>query len=336
MKNSSNEKTYYDRKMDKYFVEKLIKDYPWLISFVKDHECLDFQTVNNPKTKRSRLSIYRGTGRVLTFNFSPNGISWDAGRKYKELCPEFFKMPTKEIFEKYLDKIKEKNVFKRYYNDKENNRNEGYFQNLVGRRYTFQITEKDDFIIIDKEFVLGFENEKIKEKWNENIIKDVEQKIKEFKRLYNGKQPLPQEINNEYGEFDFLALNKEGDILIMELKQNNPSKTALSPIQVYFYYQQFKKLLEEDQGLYKNIIDMVVQKMDMGIISPIFKKKLPVRLSGKIVPCVIIGECKGFSKTMCERYELAKKIFLPEELETYICEKDGSIKKTDNARCIDR
>ena len=81
---------------------------------------------------------------------------------------------------------------------------------------------------------------------------------------------------------------------------------------------------------------MVVQKMDMGIISPIFKKKLPVRLSGKIVPCVIIGECKGFSKTMCERYELAKKIFLPEELETYICEKDGSIKKTDNARCIDR
>ena len=68
------------------------------------------------------------------------------------------------------------------------------------------------------------------------LLEGSEQKIKEFKRLYNGKQPLPQEINNEYGEFDFLALNKEGDILIMELKQNNPSKTALSPIQVYFYY----------------------------------------------------------------------------------------------------
>ena len=81
MKNSSNEKTYYDRKMDKYFVEKLIKDYPWLISFVKDHECLDFQTVNNPKTKRSRLSIYRGTGGVLTCKLYRNGISWDAGRK---------------------------------------------------------------------------------------------------------------------------------------------------------------------------------------------------------------------------------------------------------------
>ena len=332
MKNSSNEMTYYNRKMKCDFVEKLTKDYPWLISFVKEHDCLDFQTGYNPKTKRSWLSIYRGTGRILTFISSKKGISCDAANKYKEFCPEFFKMPTKEKFEKYLDEIKEKNVFKRYYNDEENKRNEGYFQNLVGRRYTFQITEKDDFIIIDKEFVLGFENEKIKEKWNENIIKDVEQKIEDFRSQYKGGLP---KINNVYGEFDFLALNKEGDILIMELKQNNPSKTALSPIQVYFYYQQFKKLLEEDQGLYKNIIDMVVQKMDMGIISPIFKKKLPVKLSGKIVPCVIIGECKGFSKTMCERYELTKKIFLP-ELETYICEKDGSIKKTDNARCIDR
>lgn len=333
MKNSSNEMTYYNRKMKCDFVEKLTKDYPWLISFVKEHECLDFQTVNYPKTKRSKLSIYRGTGRVLTFNFSPNGISWDADIEYKGLCPEFFKMPTKEKFEIYLGKIKKEDGFKRYYNDEENNRNEGYFQNLVGRRYTFQITEKDDFIIIDKEFVLGFENEKIKEKWNENIIKDVEQKIEDFRSQYKGS--LPKDIKKEYGEFDFLALNSNGDILIMELKQNAPSKTALSPIQVYFYYKQLKKLLEEDQELYKKIIDMVMQKMDMGIISPIFKKKLPVKLSGKIVPCVIIGECKGFSKTMCERYELTKKIFLP-ELETYICEKDGTIKKTDITRCIDR
>lgn len=326
MKNSSNEMTYYDRKMKCDFVEKLTKDYPWLISFVKEHDCLDFQTGYNPKTKRSWLSIYRGTGRILTFISSKKGISCDAAKKYKELYLDFFGMPTKEKFEEYLDEIKKQDFFKRYYNDEENNRNEGYFQNLVGRRYTFQIIEKDNFIIIDKEFVLGFENDIIKEKWNENIIKDVEQKIKEFRSQYKGR--LPKDIKKEYGEFDFLALNSNGDILIMELKQNDPSKTALSPIQVYFYYKQFKKLLEEDQELYKKIKDMVEQKRNIGIISPIFdekNKKFPDKLSGKIVPCVIIGENKRLSNEIRERYEFAKKIFLP-ELETYICEEDGSLK----------
>lgn len=325
MNNNNIENTYYDRTLDGNFVKALTKDYPWVICFVKNHDCLDFQTGKNPKTNRSWFSIYRGTGRILTFTDSKRGISFDAAGKYKELDTEFFQMPTKEKFEFYLDKINN-NDFKRYYNDDVNSRNEGYYQNLVGRRYTFQITEDDDFIIIDKEFVLGFKNKTAKESFNQSIIKDVEQKIKEFRSQYKWK--LPEDIKAKYGEFDFLGLNGNGDILIMELKQNDPSKTALSPIQVYFYHQQFKELLEEDHGLYGKIKSMVEQKMEMGIISPIFNNKFPAGLSGKIVPCLIIGEDTGLSDTLRERYECAKKIFLP-ELETYICEKDGSIKILD-------
>ena len=112
MKNSSNEMTYYNRKMKCDFVEKLTKDYPWLISFVKEHDCLDFQTGYNPKTKRSWLSIYKGTGRILTFISSKKGISCDAANKYKELYHDFFGMPTKEKFEIYLGKIKKRTFLK--------------------------------------------------------------------------------------------------------------------------------------------------------------------------------------------------------------------------------
>ena len=35
----------------------------------------------------------------------------------------------------------------------------------------------------------------------------------------------------------------------MELKQNDPAKTALSPIQTSYYYLQFQKLAKEDDKL---------------------------------------------------------------------------------------
>lgn len=76
-------------------------------------------------------------------------------------------------------------------------------------------------------------------------------KIKQLRKTYNGE--LPENIKPEYGEFDFLGLNTNGDILIMELKQNDPTKTALSPIQTSYYYLQFQKLAREDDKLYQRI-----------------------------------------------------------------------------------
>lgn len=83
-------------------------------------------------------------------------------------------------------------------------------------------------------------------------------KIKQLRKTYNGE--LPENIKPEYGEFDFLGLNTNGDILIMELKQNDPAKTALSPIQTSYYYLQFQKLAKEDDKLYQRIKAMIEQK----------------------------------------------------------------------------
>ena len=317
--------TYYDRTMDDSFISKVLNDYSWLINFVKKTPELDFQTGHDPKQKRSWFSVYRGTGRVLTFKSRRNGYKLDAADAYKIIAPNgFFEHPTEDSFVEYLSRIRKAPNLKRYY-ESDKGKKEGFYQNLIGRRYTFNTKIEDGFIIIDKEMVVGFKDEDTKIAWNEDIKAHQEALISELRNNYNGT--LPHDIPSMYGEFDFLAMTWDGDIIIMELKQNDPQKTSLSPIQVRFYDEQFHKLLKENKDISDNIMKMVQQKVDMGIINVPKGRSLPQKLSGKIETCVIVGEEKSLSPTICDRFRVVRKIFLP-NMKSYTCKSDGTLVKS--------
>ena len=100
--------TYYDRKMDEKLLTQINERFPWIISYVKSHNCLDFQTGNDPKTNRSWFSIYRGTGRILTFRSHSGKVNeiCDVAEAYKELMqPDFFRNPTPDQFDTYIKKL---------------------------------------------------------------------------------------------------------------------------------------------------------------------------------------------------------------------------------------
>ena len=129
----------------------------------------------------------------------------------------------------------------------------------------------------------------------------------------------------------FLALNWDGDIIIMELKQNNLSKTAFSPIQLGSYYRQFKKFLEEDKendymSIYKNIRIMIEQKISLGMIKIPDGQTLPSKLSGAIKAYLIVGENNTISSEQRERYKIECKIFLP-NIEAYQSKSDGELEE---------
>ena len=305
--------TYYDRKMDEKLLTQINERFPWIISYVKSHNCLDFQTGNDPKTNRSWFSIYRGTGRILTFRSHSGKVNeiCDVAEAYKELMqPDFFRNPTPDQFDTYLAKIASTEKFKRYYEDTKGVRNEGFYQTLIGRRYTFEVKDTDDFILFDKELVIGFKTKDIKDEWNKEIVDQQTLKIEQLRKTYNGT--LPEKINTN------------GDILIMELKQNDPAKTALSPIQTSYYYLQFQKLAREDDKLYQRIKAMIEQKIDYGLIGSNYKNKIPLKLSGRIIPCVIVGEDNRLSETICERYRFIRDLFLP-EMKAYTCTSEGTL-----------
>lgn len=317
--------TYYDRTMDDSFISKVLGDYPWLIKFVKKTPELDFQTGHDPRQGRSWFSVYKGTGRVITFVSRRNGYKIDAADAYKRIAPiVFFEHPTENSFVEYLSNIREAPNLQRYY-ESDQGKKEGFYQNLIGRRYTFNTKAEDDFIIIDKEMVVGFKDEVTKTAWNKDIISNIEALIRNLRRDYKGR--LPKDISSKYGEFDFLAMTWDGDIIIMELKQDDSLKTSLSPIQVRFYDEQFHKLLKENKDISDNIMKMVQQKVDMGIINVPKGRSLPQKLSGQIETCVIVGEEKSLSPTICDRFRVVRKIFLP-NMKSYTCESDGTLVKS--------
>ena len=262
-----SEKVYYDRILSEALVATLKTDYAWLIEFVKRHEELDFQTGHDPKSKQSWFSIYRGTGRLLTMSMGVrHQLKISANEVYMALSPQIFEDGelTVETMEMYLKAVNATPKLDRYYVS-EGVRREGYYQNLIARRYTFhEQTPEDNFIVIDKEMVIGFLDEKTREEWNREIILNQEVLVEKL-RASNPETSFPKEVKVQFGEFDFLGMNWAGDIIIMELKQNDPQKTYLSPIQISYYKQQFTKFFRE-YDLSDSIIRMIQQKIDLGII----------------------------------------------------------------------
>lgn len=312
-------KVYYDRTMSPRVVNNIKSKYNWVIDYVKAHPELDFQTGRNNNT--SWFSVYRGTSRV--FSIKPSG-KVEAAQAYMDLCPEFYKSPSPELFDVMLNKITNNPTFDRYYAKSDLSfKKEGYYQTLIGRRYSFEGKENDDFIIIDKEMVIGFENTTFKNAWNQPIKEEISHLIQKARNAF-GKTKLPQDIHDSYGEFDFLALNWEGDIIIMELKQDDPNKTYLSPFQICYYKKQFEKLLQELPNLYDGIRCMIEEKLENKILNVLNYHALPKKLSGKVKYYLIVGEEESLSEEVCRRYHVIKDIALP-ELEAFTCDKEGTL-----------
>lgn len=323
---------FYDRKMGDGLVKILSNDgyYKWLIPYVKNHPELDFQTGHDAKSGRSWFSIYKGTGRIFTISSSRGGkiSSPKADKKYMSLSDAIFNRGKIDefTFNEYLKRIEYEPKLDRYYISKFGEK-EGYYQTLISRRYTINTQYDDDFIIADKEMVIGFKDEIEKKQWNDPIENDISNNIVELRKQY--VKPLPKIIQSKYGEFDFLGVKWNGDLLIMELKQDDASKTALSPIQVGYYYKQLKKLIEQDKKFFDKLIEMVKQKVDLGLIRIPNGKSLPKHFSGNIDTCVIIGNERGLSSMMCERYRIVRDLFMP-NMVAYKCkDHTGSIVECD-------
>ena len=171
--NADLQDVYYNRVMSEEFEKIIIEKYQWLITYVKNDKELDFQTGYDQKQNKSWFSIYRGTSRILQIIYNGNSkkIKIEAANAYKELDTPIFKEQhvDEKTLTEYLKVIRENPRFERYYIDSKGDKKEGYYQTLISRRYTFENTIDDDFVIFDKETVLGFIDEDTKKEWHKVI-----------------------------------------------------------------------------------------------------------------------------------------------------------------------
>ena len=273
----------------------------WLYQLVKEREDLDFLIGAN-KSKQW-IYVYRGTTRLLDITEKRGLVNVSANRKYLDLAErnnlniyslrQTLDLNFKDDFIRLISCLsQDKKLDKHYVNKKE-----GYFQNLFSRQFGVCAKGTEDFVVIDKEAVIGFKNKATKEKYfgeQRKRFMEINRCLSELDPKRYGSKLSGKSLGNE---LDFLAINRSGDILLIEFKHGSSTKGIyLSPIQIGLYFSLFQDYLTHHrQDCIRNIEDMVKQKKDMGFVPKNFPT---VPLNGRIVPMLIIAEHNPRSSAM--------------------------------------
>lgn len=298
---------YYERVLSDGFAELLMADgqLRWLFDYVKSHDDLDFLLGKN--NEKEWISVYRGLTRIFMIS-QPNDrnmktveFSVGAAQAYKDICPGFFgkKMisdislsPIEEI-RKYLEG---KGYSDRYYGNKK----EGYYQNSLSRKFGICGSNDSDFVILDKEVVVGYKNQDEKDRLFLPMRDEYKKLLGIISDIDPGRYVKNLAANSIGNELDFLAVNKQGDILLIELKHGtNTAGIYLSPLQIGLYYEIFKDFQSNKNltcTLESAVNKMFMQKQKIGLINPNWK--LPA-LSGKIIPVLIV--CEPYAKSSARK-----------------------------------
>jgi len=279
---------YYNRTISKELASLLETggELRWLFDFVKNHKELDFLIGKN--SSKEWISVYRGLTRILTIlPINNTSVLIDADDKYKDISPNLY--GQKNLSENYqneieylITQIEQNSKFDRYYKNKK----EGFYQNELSKIFGICGKPDTDFVIIDKEAVIGYSDQAEKD----NLFGNLQQKYKQLQREISdlnperyGKDIGEKAIGNE---LDFLALDKDGNTLLIEYKHGtNTSGIYLSPLQIGLYNDIFTSFPKNE--LESAIFEMLEQKQKIGLINPNWKKPNCIK---DIIPVLIISE----------------------------------------------
>lgn len=298
---------FYNRKINKSFGELLENQLDWLYILVKEYEELDFMIVSRDG-KNDEIMVYRGLSRLLTIkqyktkgkNFENGDLKFTADKAYIDMQPELYGIKRlnkdfsfeKNLLKELLIEVSKQSRFDKHYcafdkNDK--SKKEGYYQNELSRKYGILANEESEFLIIDKEAIIGYANNTEREE----VFNSLQQPFIKLLKLLSessskcdnkgfGKNLEKKALG---GELDFIALDKNGNILLIEYKNClNSNGIYLSPIQIGFYEKLFVSLDREKFEI--ALKEMLQQKQCMGLLP---KEWTIPEFSGNIIPWLVIS-----------------------------------------------
>ena len=115
-------------------------------------------------------------------------------------------------------------------------------------------------------------------------------------------------------ECDFMVLTKDGELILMELKDGGDTqKIYLSPFQISMYCDIFIEYDRISNDFRDTILEMVKQKQRLGLLNP--QWKVPSQIT-KISAALVVGG--DFSKVAAEKYNIVRKYVSKYDIATYI------------------
>lgn len=265
----------------------------WLYNLVRERKELDFLIGSN--NTQGWILVYCGTTRFLKITLNRNRVNIAADHKYLKYAKdkgldiygirETTDLNFEKDFVQMLVYLRQDNQLDRHYHNKK----EGYFQNLFSRQFGIDGTGNEKFVVIDKEAVIGYKDIRTKQKYfseKQDIFKTIKKHLSEIDANKYGRNISKDALGNEV---DFLAVNRSGDVLLIEFKHGSSAKGIyLSPIQIGLYCNIFQDYVSHNRQVFiDDIGEMIRQKKSMGLISPNIPE---VTLTGKIIPMLVIAQ----------------------------------------------
>ncbi|HRU15449.1 MAG TPA: hypothetical protein P5017_06990 [Anaerohalosphaeraceae bacterium] len=330
---------YYKRVISNELQQLLMdgRELHWLYNLVRERKELDFLIGSN--NSQEWVSVYCGTTRLLRISLKRNRVNIAADHKYLKYAKDKgldiygIRETTDLYFEKdfvqMLVYLRQDNQLDRYYHNKK----EGYFQNLFSRQFGIDGTGHENFAVIDKEAVIGYQDIRAKQNYfskKQDIFKTIKKHLSEIDANKYGRNISKDALGNEV---DFLAVNRSGDVLLIEFKHGSSTKGIyLSPIQIGLYCSIFNDYVRRNrQDFMDNIGEVIKQKKAIGLISPNFPK---VSLTGKIIPMLVIAQFNPKSSafdTFGEVLKICREIFKDNtwlsDLEVYEYDEQRELKR---------
>ena len=299
----------YNRTLSEDVKRALVKDSAWhfLIADIEglsvDRFALDIQIRED-----NEIMYYHGTTRLLSVKFSNNAKTkvWfatasadEAYGGYPECSKEYsslMKKPWplkdaivfKNAWQAYLEAAL-KGVKPQYYSNKQ----EGYWQNRLCIQFGPFWTPNDEWLVIDRECVIGFDNTPEKEKH----YAEAKQSFSAIKCKLQHDNPAQwgQPDDKSFGdEVDMLAINKSGELVVIELKHGkNTSGIYWGPLQVGTYYQAFKTAL---LAIKEEIRAVALQKIDLGLLPSSARERVKTATLDLATPVLAIADPKPKSR----------------------------------------
>ena len=267
---------------------------------VDDRYALDIQL-----RERNKIIYYHGTARVLTvqFRIGRTGVEAKAHaagvfdeypgcqQQYRALM-RWWGIGDAHAFQSaflaYLPVALAATEPQHY-----RNQQEGYWLNRLCVRYGRQWTRADQWLIIDRECVVGFNHAKEQNTFYSDIARGYQgvkdQLQKQDPGVWGGADDKPFS-----DELDLLAINPGGDLAAIELKHGaNRDGICWGPLQVSFYRDAFAKITASIRG---DIRALVEQKIVLGLLPVEARGLLAASPLTQVEPILAVAEPNDQSK----------------------------------------
>lgn len=268
----------YSRLLSSLFCEQLQSGslsglLPSTLSFDNDSFPVDVHIREGDK-----LMFYHGTTSLLTmsydksshsFNFSA-ALVYSKSREYQSLSRRWKIAEMKKIIPLIMSYLKAAISLAKA--EDYQNKKEGFWQNRLSITFGQHWQPGMDWLIIDREAVIGFENSEEKQSHLEPIrlkYQTVKERLQQKDSAKWG-QPNSKRFGDECG---FLALGPDGELFCIELKHgSNTSGIYWGSLQVAVYSDLFTSALD---CITEGIKDLVRQKTIVGLLPAEAESRLP-------------------------------------------------------------